>query len=139
MLNHNSNYKSIISELIRVSSNYIFIDSPRVHVGKNFVGKLNLSNRFPSEIKSNNIVNNYTVNLKNYLFLNRLFKENKIGKAIFFHGELPYKKRYLKINKKISFLTFLCEKTKKINKVKFKILTKDKKIKKLFNSVFKNV
>jgi len=139
VLNHNSNYKSIISELIRVSSNYIFIDSPRVHVGKSFVGKLNLSNRFPSEIKSNNIVNNYTVNLKNYLlFLKRLFKKNKIKKVIFFHGELPYKKRYLKINKKISFLTFLCEKTKKVNKLKFKILTKDKKIKKLFNSVFKN-
>lgn len=139
VLNHNSNYKSIISELIRVSSNYIFIDSPRVHVGKSFVGKLNLSSRFPSEIKSNNIVNNYTANLKNYLlFLKRLFKKNKIEKVIFFHGELPYKKRYLKINKKISFLTFLCEKRKKINKFKFKIFTKDKKIKKLFNNVFKN-
>ena len=140
VLNHNNNYKSIISELIRVSSKYIFIDSPRVHVGKSFVGKLNLSNRFPSEIKSNNIVSNYTVNLKNYLlFLKGIFKKNKIKEAIFFHGDLPYKKKYLKINKKISFLTFLCEKRKKIHNSKFKILTKDKKIKKLFNSIFINV
>ena len=75
VLNHNNDYKKIIGELIRVSSKYIFIDSPRVHIGKSFVGKLNLSNRFPSEIKANNIVNNYTVNLKNYLFfLKKLFK-----------------------------------------------------------------
>jgi len=140
VLNHNNNYKSIISELVRVSSDYVFVDSPRVHVGKNFVGKLNLSNRFPSNIKSNNIVNNYTVNLKNYLlFLKELFGKNKIKKAIFFHGKLPYKKRYLKINKKISFLTFLCEKRAGINNPDFKILTKDKKIEKLFNSIFKNV
>ena len=54
-----------------MSSKYVFIDSPRVHTGKSFVGKLNLSNRFPSEIKANNIVNNYTVNLKNYFFLKK--------------------------------------------------------------------
>jgi len=139
VLNHNNSYKFIISELIRVSSNYIFIDSPRVHLGKSFVGKLNLTSRFPSEIKKNNIVNNYTVNLKNYfLFLKKLFKKNKISKAIFFCGNLPYKKKYLKINKKIYFLTFLCEKGK-IDKIqKFKILTKDKKIKQLFNSIFIN-
>ena len=84
VLNHNNDYKKIIGELIRVSSKYIFIDSPRVHIGKSFVGKLNLSNRFPSEIKANNIVNNYTVNLKNYLFfLKKLFKENNINKAFF--------------------------------------------------------
>tara|TARA_B100000029_G_C17605918_1_gene967379 strand:- start:4481 stop:5242 length:762 start_codon:yes stop_codon:yes gene_type:complete len=139
VLNHNSNYKSIISELVRVSSRYVFIDSPRVHVGKDFVGKLNLSNRFPSDIKSNNIVNNYTVNLKSYLlFLKKLFSKNKIRKAIFFHGKLPYKKKYLKIDKKISFLTFLCEKRTNINNSGFKILTKDKKIEELFNSIFKN-
>ncbi len=139
VLNHNNSYKSIISELIRVSSHYIFIDSPRVHLGKSFVGKLNLSSRFPSEIKKNNIVNNYTVNLKDYfLFLKKLFKKKKISKAVFFCGNLPYKKKYLKINKKIYFLTFLCEKEKKVKIQKFKIFTKDKKIEKLFNSIFIN-
>ena len=139
VLNHNSNYKSIISELVRVSSRYIFIDSPRVHIGKSFVGKLNLSNRFPSDIKSNNIVNNYTVNLKDYFyFLKKLFIKNKIKKAVFYHGNLPYKKKYLKITKKISFLTFLCEKKNSVKKSRFEILTKDKKVKKIFNEIFKN-
>ena len=139
VLNHNSNYKSIISELVRVSSKYIFIDSPRVHIGKSFVGKLNLSNRFPSEIKSSNIVNNYTVNLENYLkFLKNLFKKNNVKKAVFFHGKLPYKKKYLKINKEISFLTFLCEKKKNKEVSYFKVFTKDKKTKKLFSKIFKN-
>ena len=139
VLNHNSNYKSIISELIRVSSNYTFIDSPRVHVGKSFIGKLNLSNRFPSEIKKNNIVNNYTVNLKNYLiFLKKIFKKRGVKKAYFFHGNLPYKKKYLKINKKISFLTFMCEKKTINEKLKIVINTKNKEVKKLFNSIFDN-
>ena len=139
VLNHNSNYKFIISELIRVSSKYVFIDSPRVHQGKNFVGKLNLSSRFPSNIKSHNIVNNYTINLKEYLlFLKKLFKKNDIRKAVFFHGRLPYKKKYLKINKKISFLTFMCDKTFKTKKSNFKILSKDKVANKLFDNIFSN-
>ena len=137
VLNHNNDYKLIISELIRVSSSYIFIDSPRVHLGKNFVGKLNLTNRFPSNIKKNNIVNNYTVNLEDYfLFLKKIFKKNKIYNAVFFAGNLPYKKKYLKINKKIYFLTFLCKKGKTTKKKNFRILTKDLKIKRLFNHTF---
>ena len=140
VLNHNNDYKKIIGELIRVSSKYIFIDSPRVHIGKSFVGKLNLSNRFPSEIKANNIVNNYTVNLKNYLFfLKKLFKENNINKAFFFSGNLPYKKKYLRINKKISFLTFMCEKNSSNRKLNYKILAKDRIVEKLFKNIFKNV
>ena len=75
VLNHNSDYKSIIAELIRVSSKYTFIDL-RVHTGKSFVGKLNLSNRFPSELKKNNIVNNYTINIQDYfLFLKKLLEK----------------------------------------------------------------
>ena len=50
-LNHNKNHKEIIKELFRVSSKYIFIDSPRVYEGKEFVGKIDLSKRFPSSIK----------------------------------------------------------------------------------------
>lgn len=137
VLNHNNDYKLIISELIRVSSSYIFIDSPRVHLGKNFVGKLNLTNRFPSNIKKNNIVNNYTINLEDYfLFLKKIFKKNKIYNAVFFGGNLPYKKKYLKINKKIYFLTFLCKKGKTTKKKNFRIFTKDLKIKRLFNHTF---
>ena len=49
------------------------------------------------------------------------------------------KKKYLKINKKISFLTFLCEKEKYAKISKFKILTKDTTVKKLFNKTFINV
>lgn len=137
VLNHNSDYKSIIAELVRVSSKYIFIDSPRVHVGKSFIGKLDLSNRFPSGLMKNNIVNNYTINIQDYfLFLKKLFKKNRINTAIFFHGNLPYKKKYLKINKKISFLTFMCEKKSNVSKSNFKILTKDNHVKKLFCKYF---
>lgn len=123
--------------MIRVSSKYTFIDSPRVHTGKSFVGKLNLSNRFPSELKKNNIVNNYTINIQDYfIFLKKLFKKNSINKAVFFHDNLPYKKKYLKINKKISFLTFICEKKSNNSKSNFKILTKDNRVKKMFYKYF---
>ena len=137
VLNHCGDYKSIIAELVRVSSKYIFIDSPRVHTGKSFVGKLNLSNRFPSDLTANNIVNNYTINIKDYfLFLKKIFKKNNINRAFFFHGNLPYKKKYLKINKKISFLTFMCEKKASLASSSFKILTKDNYVKKLFYKSF---
>ena len=62
VLHHIYGYKKIIKELIRISSNYIFIDSPRVHFNKNKVANMNLSRRFVSDIKSN-IVNYYVVNL----------------------------------------------------------------------------
>jgi len=85
----------------------------------------------------NNIVNNYTINIQDYfLFLKKLFKKNKINKAVFFHGNLPYKKKYLKINKKISFLTFMCEKKSNVPDYNFKILTKDNHVKKLFYKYF---
>ena len=98
---------------------------------------MNLTNRFPSDIKKNNIVNNYTANLEDYfLFLKKIFKKNKINNAVFFSGNLPYKKKYLKIKKKIYFLTFLCKKEKTIKNQNFRILTKDLKIKKLFKKNF---
>ena len=93
VLNHNKDYKKIITELLRVSSKYTFIDSPRVHFGKDFIGKLNLSNRFPSDITSKNIVNNYTINLKNYLsFLKKIFKKNNISYVVFYYGNYHIKK-----------------------------------------------
>lgn len=137
VLNHNENYKSIIKELIRCSSKYVFIDSPRVHLGKSFIGKLNLTKRFPSELREDNVVNNLTVNFKEYLiFLKKVFKDNGIKNALFFSDYLPYKKRYLKINKKISFLTFSCSKVNS-GKNKIQFICKNKEMKKIFNNIFK--
>ena len=140
-LNHNKSYKNIINEMLRVSKRYTFIDSPRVHFGKDFKSNLNLTKRFPSNIKKENLVNNYTVNLKNYLiFLNKSLLENEIYKATFYFDKLPYKKKYLASNKKIYFLTILCEKSDQINKtLNYKFLTKDKKAKKLFSEIFKKI
>jgi ubiquinone/menaquinone biosynthesis C-methylase UbiE len=136
VLNHNLDYKKIINELIRISKKYTFIDSPRVHLAKSFVGKLNLTKRFPSGIKKNNIVNNYTINFEDYLiFLKKTFEKNNINYAIFYSNYLPYKKKYLKINKKISFLTFLCSKNN--YKSGFALKTKNKEMLKVFNKIFK--
>lgn len=134
-LNHNRNHKKIIEELFRVSSKYVFVDSPRVYEGKEFLGKIDLSKRFPSNIKEKNFVNNYTVNLKNYLFfLNKLFIKNDVKRVFLFFDKLPYKKTYLNINKKIYFLTFLCEKEFGYkNKIQYKLIKKNNVIQKYIN------
>ena len=139
-LNHNKNYKTIINEMLRVSKKYIFIDSPRVHFGKDFISNLDLTKRFPSNIKKKNLVNNYTINLKDYLsYLKKSLIKNKINKTTFYFDNLPYKKRYLATNKKIYFLTILCEKTSQKNKISnYNFLTKNKKAKKLFLEIFKD-
>ena len=81
--------------------------------------------------------NGNSINLKNYLsFLKKIFKQNNITSVVFYYGNLPYKKKYLKINKKISFLTFLTMKEKNIKKINYKILTKETKVKKLFKDIF---
>ena len=135
VLNHNSDYELIIEELIRISNRYIFIDSPRVYLKKPFIGKLNLSKRFPSDIKNNNVVNNYTINFEAYLnFLKQVFKKYNIKYGFFYADYLPYDKKYLKINEKISFLTFLADKKNK--KRSFQIKTKNNKLLKIFNKVF---
>lgn len=138
-LNHNKNYKTIINKMLRVSKKYIFIDSPRVHFGKDFQSNLDLTKRFPSNIKKKNLVNNYTVNLKNYLnFLYKSLNENKISKATFYFDRLPYKRKYLASKKKIYFLTILCEKNFQKNITpNYKFLTKDEKAKKIFLEIFK--
>lgn len=140
VLNHNKNYKNIINEMLRVSKRYTFIDSPRVHFGKDFKSDLDLTKRFPSNVKKRNIVNNYTVNLNDYLsFLKKTFQNNKINNAMLYFDKLPYKKKYLASDKKIYFLTILCEKNNlKNKKTKTNILTKDKKAKKIFFEIFKN-
>lgn len=137
VLNHNKNYKKIISEMVRVSKKYTFIDSPRVHFGLDFKAELDLTKRFPSEIKKKNVVSNYTVNIKNYLiFLKKTFIQNKITDVTFSFDCLPYKKRYLKTSKKIYFLTMLCVKNKNKRNIDFSLLTKETKVKKIFSEVF---
>ena len=98
---------------------------------------MNLSRRFVSDIKSN-IVNYYVVNLENYLnFLNLTFKKNKINKAHFFCGDLPYSKNYLNFNKKIMYITMLLSKEKTYNKkFIYTLNTKSKKIKSIFEKIF---
>ncbi len=136
-MNHNSNYKKIISEMLRVSKKYCFIDSPRVYFGKNFSAKLDLTKRFPSNIKKRNIVTNFTINLENYLkSLKILFNRSNIKKVNFYLNQLPYKKKYLKTDKKIYFLTMLCEKDSSINDFKYKLLTNVSKAKKIFSNTF---
>jgi len=137
VLHHIYNYKKIINELIRVSSNYIFIDSPRVHFEKNIVANMDLSKRFRSNIKSNT-VNYYVVNLEHYLnFLNLTFRKKKIIVAIFFCEELPYSKKYLNLNKKIMYLTMLLFKGKMSNKkFTYTLNTKNKKVINIFRKVF---
>ena len=141
VLHHVKNYKKIISELIRISSSYIFIDSPRVHFEKDEIGKMNLSARHPdSRIKSikKNIVSYHVVNLKKYLiFLKKNFLKNKIHEVDFFCGELSYSKEYLSFSKKLFFLTVLMKKNNKNKKkIKYSLITKNKKISSIFKKVF---
>ena len=101
------------------------------------VAKMNLSTRFITNIKSN-IVNYYVVNLEDYLnFLNLTFKKNKINKAHFFCGDLPYSKSYLNLKKKIMYITMLLSKEKTHNKkFIYTLNTKSKKIKSIFKKIF---
>ena len=74
--------------------------------------------------------------MKKYLlFLRKTFKENGVGKVIFFYNRLPYKKRYLSINKKIFYLTFMCTKIPKNKKLSYNVITKDKSAKKIFKNI----
>ena len=115
---------------------YTFIDSPRVHLGKSFIGKLNLTKRFPSKIRKDNVVNNLTVNFEEYLsFLKKVFQKNNIKNALFYSDYLPYKKKYLKINKKISFFTFYCSKVN-LKKNEIKLICKNPEMIKVFKKIF---
>ena len=141
VLHHVRHYKKVISELIRISSNYVFIDSPRVHFEKNKTGAMNLSIRHPdfkAKKLKKNIVNYYVVNLKNYLiFLRKIFLKNKIYEVDFVCGELPYLKKYLSFNRKFFFLTILMKKNYKNNKkIKYNLNTTNKKISLIFKKVF---
>lgn len=139
VLHHIKEHKKITEELFRISSKYIFLDLPRVHIGNDFVAKLDLSKRLPTQTKKSNFVYNYTVNLTNYLnYLKKLFKKNKVHKALFYFGVLPDSQRkYLFIKKRIFFLTVLCEKTKThTKKFQYKIISRDKKIIRIFDKTF---
>ena len=137
VLHHIKNYKLIIKDLIKISNKYIFIDSPRVHFQKDKVAIMNLSNRFKSKGKVNN-VKYYIVNIKKYLkYLKSEFKINNINLVYFYCDNLPYSRKYINLKKKIIFLTILMikEKGRKKN-FKYKLFTKNKKIKKIFRKTF---
>ncbi len=136
VLHHVKEYKKIIEELTRVSSKYIFIDSPRVHFKNDIVGSMNLDKRFDTKkIKKNN-VDYYVVNLKKYLiFIKKLIKKYKIKKAYFFCNKLPYSKEYMSFKNEIFYMTVLLIKSNKQDNFKKFIFTQNKKIKNFFSGV----
>ena len=92
--------------------------------------------RFPSKIRKDNVVNNLTVNFEEYLsFLKKVFQKNNIKNALFYSDYLPYKKKYLKINKKISFFTFYCSKVN-LKKNEIKLICKNPEMIKVFKKIF---
>ena len=133
VLHHVKNYKKIIDELVRTSSKYIFIDSPRIHFKNNFTGKMNLAERFKTNSKKNNNVSYFVLNLKNYLnFLKKIIKKHSIKQVYFFCNVLPYSEEYMSFNDKIFYMTILLEKSTYKKKFKKILYTKDKEIKKYF-------
>lgn len=139
VLNHIKNYKLIIKDLIRMSNKYIFIDSPRVHFQNNKVAIMNLSKRFKSKGEVNN-VKYYIVNINKYLkYLKSEFKINNIKLVYFCCDNLPYSRQYINLKKKVMFLTILMIKEKNSKKkFRYKLFTKNKKIKKIFRKTFAN-
>ena len=108
-----------------------------MHFQKDKVAIMNLSNRFKSKGKVNN-VKYYIVNIKKYLkYLKSEFKINNINLVYFYCDNLPYSRKYINLKKKIMFLTILMikEKGRKKN-FKYKLFTKNKKIKKIFRKTF---
>jgi len=139
VLHHIKNYKNIIRNLIKSSSSYIFIDSPRIHLGKFSVLKMNLSERFKSNQKKN-IVKYYVENIKKYLnFLKKEFKKNNIKEVVFYVGELKYSDEYLNFDNKIFFLTILIKKNNNFKnyntKISYKIIANNKRLKNIFFKV----
>ena len=106
-----SNERRLDQTMARLSS------GQRVGVGTNVPGALSLHNRLSEEGNT----------LRSGL--------DNINYAIFYSNYLPYKKKYLKINKKISFLTFLCSKNN--YKSEFALKTKNREMLKVFNKIFK--
>tara|TARA_Y100000741_G_scaffold324272_1_gene275071 strand:+ start:148 stop:894 length:747 start_codon:yes stop_codon:yes gene_type:complete len=136
VLHHVKEYKKIVQELIRSSSKYIFIDSPRVHFGNDIVGLMNLDKRFDTKKRKKNNVNYYVLNIKKYLrFLKLVFKKHNISKVYFFCNKLPYSKDYMSFKKEIYYMTMLLIKSDKNHKFKKILYTKDQKIKKIFTTI----
>jgi len=69
--------------------------------------------------------------------LKKNFLKNKIHEVDFFCGELSYSKEYLSFSKKLFFLTVLMKKNNKNKKkIKYSLITKNKKISSIFKKVF---
>ena len=134
VLHHVEEYKKTINELVRVSSKYIFIDSPRIHLKKNFVGLMNLDKRFDTQKKKKNNVKYYVANLKEYLlFIKKIIKNNNISKAYFVCNKLPYSKDYMSFSDEIFYMTILFVKNDENKNYDKYVYTNNKKVKRIFN------
>jgi trans-aconitate methyltransferase len=138
VLHHVRNHKSVVKKLFNQSDKYIFFDAPRISFYKNFLGKIDLSERFPKKNKKNkNFVHNFVININEYL--NFILKEKQkhiIGEIYIFCEKLPYNPNYLYVkNREIFFMTFLCVKSS--SKKKLKIFTSNNKIKKICEEILK--
>lgn len=139
VLHHVRNHRNVIEKLIKSSKKYIFFDAPRISFFPTFLGKINLSQRFPDRIiKKKNYVHNFVINIEEFLnFLKNCCKKNNINEVNIFSDLLPYSSKYLEVKKsKIYFFTVLLVKGYKKN-IKLKVISKDKKIKKYCEKIFK--
>ncbi len=139
VLHHVRNYRNVIQKLIKSSKKYVFFDAPRVSFFPTFLGKINLSQRFPDrKIKKKNYVHNFVINIEEFLnFLKQLCEKNNINEVYFFSNLLPYSSKYLEVKKsKIYFFTVLLVKGYK-KKNKISVISKDKQIKKYCEKIFK--
>ena len=138
VLHHVRNHKKVVQNLFKHSNKYIFFDAPRISFYKSFLGKLDLSERFPSkQNKKKNFVHNFVVNIEKYLsFIKNESKKNNIKEIYVYSELLPYNPKYLFVkNKKIFFMTFLCVKNNKKNKLK--IFTSNKEIRDICEKILK--
>ena len=138
VLHHVRNHKLVVHKLFDHSNKYIFFDAPRISFHKSFLGRLDLSERFPiKDGKKKNFVHNFVINIEKYLnFIKNKIEKFKISKVYIFCEKLPYNPKYLHVkNREIFFMTFLCVKGK--NNSKLKIFTSNKKIKKICEKILK--
>ena len=137
VLHHVRNHKLVVQKLFEHSNRYVFFDAPRISFYKSFLGRLDLSERFPTKDRKNkNFVHNFVVNIYKYLnFIKNEAKKFNINEIYIFCEKLPYNPKYLHVkNREIFFMTFLCVKS---NSNKLKIFTSNKKIKKACEKILK--
>lgn len=138
VLHHVRNHQLVVKKLFNQSKKYIFFDAPRISFYESFLGRLDLSERFPNmNNKKKNFVHNFVINIEDYLeFILKEKQKHKIGEIYIFCEKLPYNPKYLHVkNREIFFMTFLC--VKDTRKKKLKIFTSNKQVKKICEKILK--